>query len=342
MNDKPDFATATKAQQATWAEGDFSVVAGIVNRDADNLAEALEIVPGERVLDVACGSGNGAIAAARRAWGNTVGADFVPALLERARERAAAERLEIEFVEADAQELPFEDAGFDVTMSIFGVMFAPDQEQAAAELLRVTKPGGRIGLASWCPDGGLEKLFMTVAKHTGGPPPGVAPPVLWGMEEHLRGLFGEGIGELRASRQKSRQPFLLGRPVHRLLPHLLRPDQDRLRESRRGGRGGADRGPARDAGRGEHRRRAGARSGAGIPAGGGHPRRVAAPISFRCSFAGLFRGKEQRKPRGALGPIPIGKSHPWIRFRTGADSAPSRIPRGAATRNPRRDRPAWS
>ena len=207
MNDAPDFATATRKQQATWAEGDFSVVAHLVYHDAEQLAEALEILPGERVLDVACGSGNGAIAAARRAWGNTTGADFVPALLERARERAAAERLEVEFVEADAQSLPFEDASFDVTMSIFGVMFAPDQEKAAAELVRVTKPGGRIGVASWCPDGGLEKLFMAVAKHTGGPPPGVAPPVLWGNEEHLRELFGDGIGELRAERRKSRQGF---------------------------------------------------------------------------------------------------------------------------------------
>ena len=103
------------------------------------------------MLDVACGSGNGAIAAARRAWGNTVGADYVPALLERGRERAAAERLEIEFVEADAQDLPFEDASFDVAMSIFGAMFAPDQEKTAAELLRVVKPGGRIGMANWTP-----------------------------------------------------------------------------------------------------------------------------------------------------------------------------------------------
>ncbi|MGE5335871.1 MAG: class I SAM-dependent methyltransferase [Nitrososphaerota archaeon] len=207
MNDTPDFATVTQVQQQTWSEGDFAMVAGLVNRDADNLAEALEIFPGEKVLDVACGSGNAAIAAARRAWGNTTGADFVPALLERARERAAAERLDVEFVEADAQDLPFGDAGFDVTMSIFGVMFAPDQQKAADELLRVTKPGGRIGLASWCPDGGLEKLFLAIFKHTGGPPPGVMPPVLWGTEEHLRNLFGEGISELRARRLKSRQPF---------------------------------------------------------------------------------------------------------------------------------------
>src|SRR5690349_1305538 len=109
MSDAPDFQAATEAQQAIWSEGDFAMVAGLVYPVSDSLAEALDIVPDERVLDVACGSGNGAIAAARRAWGNTVGADFVPELLERARERAAAERLEIEFVEGEAQDLPFDD-----------------------------------------------------------------------------------------------------------------------------------------------------------------------------------------------------------------------------------------
>ncbi|HEU5063204.1 MAG TPA: methyltransferase domain-containing protein [Solirubrobacterales bacterium] len=207
MNDAPDFQAATQTQQAIWSEGDFAMVAGLVYNVSENLAEALDIVPDERVLDVACGSGNGAIAAARRAWGNTVGSDFVPALLERARERAAAERLEIEFVEADAQALPFDEASFDVTMSTFGVMFAPDHEKAAAELLRVTKPGGRIGLSSWCPDGGLQDFFAAITKHTGGPPPGFKPPVLWGAEDHVRGLLGDSVTELRARRMKSRQAF---------------------------------------------------------------------------------------------------------------------------------------
>lgn len=207
MNDAPDFQAATQAQQATWSKGDFAMVANLVVHVSENLAEALQIVPGERVLDVATGSGNGALAAARRAWGNTVGADFVPALLERARERAAAERLDVEFVEADAQELPFGEGEFDVTMSIFGAMFAPDQEKTAAELLRVTKPGGRIGMANWCPDGGLQDFFATIMKHTGGPPPGVKPPVLWGSEDYARELFGDGVAELRAERRKSRQAF---------------------------------------------------------------------------------------------------------------------------------------
>lgn len=207
MNDSPDFQAATQISQQTWSEGDFAMVANVVLYGAETLAESLQILPGEKILDVACGSGNAAIAAARRAWGNTTGVDFVPALLERARERAAAERLEIEFVEGDAQELPFEDASFDVVMSIYGVMFAPDQEKAAAELLRVVKQGGRIGLASWSPDGGLAGLFMTVFKHTGGPPPGTMPPVLWGTEERVRELLGDGVSEISFQRRPSRQPF---------------------------------------------------------------------------------------------------------------------------------------
>jgi SAM-dependent methyltransferase len=207
MNDAPDFEAATRRQQATWSEGDFSMVGAHIVYTAERLAEALQIMPGERVLDVACGSGNGAIAAARRSWVPVTGLDFVPALLERGRERAAAERLEVEFVEGDAQDLPFEDASFDVTTSIFGAMFAPDQERTAAELLRVTKPGGKVGMANWIPDGGIGQMFMTVAKHTGGLPPGVVPPVLWGTEERLRELFGDGISELRTERMKARQSF---------------------------------------------------------------------------------------------------------------------------------------
>jgi SAM-dependent methyltransferase len=207
MTDAPDFAAVTAAQQRTWSDGDFSMVAAMITGVAENLAEALRILPDERVLDVACGSGNGAIAAARRSWGGAVGCDFVPALLERGRERAAAERLGVEFVEADAQDLPFEDGSFDVAMSIFGAMFAPDQQKAADELLRVVRPGGRIGMASWTPDGGLSNLFALLVKHTGGPPPGTVPPVLWGSENHVRGLFGDGIAELRAERRVNRQAF---------------------------------------------------------------------------------------------------------------------------------------
>lgn len=206
MGDVVDLGTVRQAQQKTWSEGDFAMVAGIVEMVAEELVETVEVTADERVLDVACGSGNGALAAARRAWGNTVGVDFVPALLERGRERAAAERLDVEFVEGDAAELPFGDAEFDVVLSIFGAMFAPEHEKTAAELLRVCKPGGRIGMANWVPDGGVGKMFMTIAKHA-PPPPGVSSPLLWGTEEHLRELFGDQVSDLRLERRKSRQTF---------------------------------------------------------------------------------------------------------------------------------------
>jgi SAM-dependent methyltransferase len=207
MADAPDLTAVTAAQQRTWSDGDFSRVAAMINGVAENLAEALDLLPDDRVLDVACGSGNGAIAAARRTWVGTVGSDFVPALLERGRERAAAERLEVEFVEADVQNLPFEDGSFDAVMSIFGAMFAPDQERTARELLRVVKPGGKIGMANWTPDGRMGNFFALIGKHVGGPPPGTVPPVLWGSEEHACKLFGDGVAELRAERRINRQAF---------------------------------------------------------------------------------------------------------------------------------------
>ncbi len=206
MNDAPDLQAITQIQQSIWSEGDFAMVANLVYFPSERLAEALEIVPDERVLDVASGSGNAAIAAARRAWGNTVSSDFVPQLLERGRERAAAERLDIEFVVADAQDLPFDDASFDVTVSVYGAMFAPDQEKTASELLRVTKPGGRIGMANWTPEGDVGGMFKTISKHA-PPPPGINPPVLWGTEDRVRELFGDAITDLRVERQISRQTF---------------------------------------------------------------------------------------------------------------------------------------
>jgi ubiquinone/menaquinone biosynthesis C-methylase UbiE len=206
MNDSPDLSAITQIQQGIWSKGDFAMVAGIVFNASENLAEALDIVPDERVLDVACGSGNGAISAARRSWGGVVGADYVPALLERGRERAAAERLDVEFVEADAQDLPFADGSFDVTMSIFGAMFAPDQPKTASELLRVTKSGGRIGMANWTAEGSVGAMFQTISKHA-PPPPGVESPLRWGSEDNVRSLFGDGVSDIRFERRISRQPF---------------------------------------------------------------------------------------------------------------------------------------
>ncbi len=206
MSDSPDLKAVTQIQQQIWSKGDFAMVANLVFHPAETLAEALDLVPGERVLDVASGSGNAALAAARRTWGNVVSSDYVPALLERGRERAAAERLEIEFVEADAQALPFEDGSFDVATSIYGAMFAPDQQKTADELLRVVKPGGRIGMGNWTPEGAVGTMFKTISKHA-PPPPGVPSPLLWGTEEYVRDLFGDGISDLRAERRISRQPF---------------------------------------------------------------------------------------------------------------------------------------
>lgn len=202
----PDFESVTKAQQQVWSQGDFSVVAAIIQIVAEDLCEAVDLVPGKAVLDVACGSGNVAIAAARRFCGVT-GVDYVPSLLERGRERARVEGFEIDFVEGDAQALPFEDGSFDYVLSTFGAMFAPDQERTAAELLRVCRPGGRIGMANWTPQGFVGKMFRTVAGAMGGPPPDVKPPPLWGTEERLHELFGDQVSELRAQRRNVQQRF---------------------------------------------------------------------------------------------------------------------------------------
>ena len=206
MNESPDLAAVTEVQQQIWSKGDFAMVAGIVFNAAEDLAEALDLVPDERVLDVACGSGNGALAAARRTWGSTVGADYVPALLERGRERAAAERLEIEFVEADAQALPFEDGSFDVAMSIFGAMFAPDQPQggvgaAARGQARRPHRDGELD-----PDGAVGTMFETIAKHA-PPPPGSSRRCAGAPRSACAELFGDGISDLRVERRISRQPF---------------------------------------------------------------------------------------------------------------------------------------
>ena len=196
-----DLEAVKGIQQKVWSAGDFSVIAQTVQFVSDELVEALDIMPGERVIDVACGSGNCAIPAARRAWGNTVGVDYVPELLERGRERAAAERLEIEFIEGDAENLPFEDASFDVVVTTFGSMFAPNQEKAAAELLRVCKPGGRIGMGNWTPEGVTGSMFQISSKHA-PPPPGAPSPLAWGKEETLKEMLGDEVSSLDVKRKQ--------------------------------------------------------------------------------------------------------------------------------------------
>jgi SAM-dependent methyltransferase len=195
----PDFTAIKQRQQQIWSEGDFSLVAVPLVVVSEHLCEAIDLRAGQRVLDIACGSGNTAIAAARR---NTtvVGIDYVPALLDRARERALSEGVAIEVQEGDAEALAFPEAACDVVLSTFGVMFAPDQARAAAELLRVCRPGGRIGLANWTPEGKIGEMFRLVAK-VNPPPPGVQPPMLWGTEEHLRELLGDGIADLHTDRR---------------------------------------------------------------------------------------------------------------------------------------------
>src|SRR3954449_5094031 len=196
----PDLAAVKERQQQAWASGDFSVVASRIVLTAEQLCDSADLHAGWRVLDVATGSGNAAIAAARHGC-TAVGIDYVPSLLERGRERAAAEGLAVELIEGDAEALPFADASFDAVMSVFGSMFAPNHAQAAAELLRVCRPGGTIALASWTPDGFIGELFRTVAAHV-PPPPGVPSPMLWGTEEHLYRLLGDHVEGL-TTRERS-------------------------------------------------------------------------------------------------------------------------------------------
>ena len=175
-------------QQAMWASGDFAVIGTTIQIVGELLCEGVDLRAGERVLDVAAGNGNATLAAARR-FARVTSTDYVPALLERGRRRAEAEGLDVAFEVADAEALPYPDASFDVVLSTFGVMFAPDHEQAASEMMRVCRPGGRIGLASWTPAGFLGKLFRVVAGYV-PPIPGVRSPLLWGTDAHAQELFG--------------------------------------------------------------------------------------------------------------------------------------------------------
>jgi ubiquinone/menaquinone biosynthesis C-methylase UbiE len=183
----PDLAALKARQMAAWASGDYAVVGTTLQIVGETLCEAVDLRSGERVLDVAGGNGNASLAAARR-FGVVTSTDYVPELLERGRVRAAAEHLAMEFQMADAEALPFADAAFDVVLSTFGVMFTPDQDKAAAELVRVCRPGGRIGLANWTPAGFIGQLFKLIGSVL-PPPAGVRSPALWGTEERLHELF---------------------------------------------------------------------------------------------------------------------------------------------------------
>jgi len=183
-----DLKALKAKQQLTWASGDFAVIGTTLQIVGELLCEAADVGGGERVLDVAAGNGNATLAAARR-FAHVTSTDYVPALLEGGRRRAEAEGLAITFEEADAEALPYPAASFDVILSTFGVMFAPDHAKSSSELLRVCRLGGRIGLASWTPEGFIGQMFRVVAKYI-PPPAGVQSPLLWGTRDHLQKLFG--------------------------------------------------------------------------------------------------------------------------------------------------------
>jgi len=181
-----DLKALKTRQQAAWSSGDYALIGTTLQIVGEELCEALDVRSGQKVLDIAAGNGNVSLAASRRGC-NVIATDYVPALLDRARERAAAERLDIEFRGADAEALPFPDSSFDVVVSTFGVMFTPDQDRAAAEMTRVCRHGGKIGLANWTPEGFIGQVFKTIGKHV--PPPSIKSPALWGTRARIGELF---------------------------------------------------------------------------------------------------------------------------------------------------------
>ena len=194
----PNYVAIKQRQQATWASGDYAIVGTTLQIVGESLAEAADVRADERVLDVAAGNGNATLAAARR-FARVTSTDYVLSLLDKGRERARAEGFDIRFQEADVEELPFPDASFDVVLSTFGAMFAPDQQRTADEMMRVLRSGGRLGMANWTPESFIGRLFKLIGRHV-PPPAGVKSPALWGIESHLAGLFGAQAAQIRAER----------------------------------------------------------------------------------------------------------------------------------------------
>jgi len=199
MSTPIDLTALKNRQMASWASGDYAVIGTTLQIVGEELAEACDLLCDEQVLDVAAGNGNATLAAARRGC-KVTSTDYVAALLERGEDRARAERLDVIFQVADAEALPFEDASFDAVLSTFGVMFAPDQSRAAAELARVCRPGGRIGLANWTPEGFVGQMFKALSRHV-PPPPGAQPPSQWGTEAWLHEHFDEREFLLQVTRR---------------------------------------------------------------------------------------------------------------------------------------------
>ena len=194
-----DLVAVKQKQQAAWSAGDYAVIGTTLQIVGETLCEALDLRAGARVLDVCAGNGNATLAAARR-WCDVVSTDYVGALLERGRARASANGLAVQFKEADAENIPFADASFDVVLSTFGVMFTPNQEKAASELTRLCRPGGKIGLANWTPSSFVGELFKTIGRYI-PPPAGLKPPSLWGTDERLRELFGQRAATIETTRK---------------------------------------------------------------------------------------------------------------------------------------------
>jgi len=196
----PDYTAIKTKQKATWGSGDYGRVGITLQITGEQLCESMDLRSGQSVLDVAAGNGNVSLAAARR-FCKVVSTDYVPSLLEQSRIRAAAERLAIDYREADAENLPFDDASFDNVVSTFGVMFTPNQGKAAAELIRVCKKGGKIGLANWTPDGFIGQLFRTIGKHL-PPPVGVNSPAAWGTQMFLDRHFGASASKIEVTQRQ--------------------------------------------------------------------------------------------------------------------------------------------
>ena len=207
---QPDYTAIKEKQQQAWAAGDYTAIGAGILLMSELLCEAVGLRAGQRVLDVATGSGNAALGAARR-FGEVTGIDFVPSLLERARQRTVAEGLAATFEVGDAEHLPYPEASFDVVLSAVGAMFCPDQEQTGRELARVCRPGGKIGMVNWTPDGFVGQMFRTTTRFV-PPSPGLKPPVRWGTSEGLRELLGEQVSDLQISQRS--QPFRFFSPEH--------------------------------------------------------------------------------------------------------------------------------
>jgi SAM-dependent methyltransferase len=205
VNATPDYAAIKGRQKQTWGSGDYHVIASIIVPMAERLCDAVDLRAGQRILDVATGSGNAAIAASRRMC-EVTGVDYEPGLLERGRQRAAVEGFYINFLEGDAESLPVADSAFDVVLSTVGTMFAPNQEQTAAEMLRACRAGGQIGIASWTPEGWIGEMFRVVGRHV-PPPAGLRPGTRWGSEEGVRELFAADVTELRMVRRNQNFNF---------------------------------------------------------------------------------------------------------------------------------------